>query len=284
MFGDLLNVDEMKESLVKSWESEQVVERTVRNLCSRTNYLMCPVCYNLTKIKMPAYVTVLTDEINLKDMRVLPTISGTCNECGIESVQIQLDADIAAAVAMLNKKGYLTKYCCEGHHDVDRAYIMFKDAVPDTQPIGWRYDCGDKSTIDALYSNGDMKADLLINLQRWVESLPTREVHNNECLNEDVNRRRFLKQISEDVWNSFKLGDYITAESEQEVKDLTHCLRKAGVRFENKEFVRQSKEDMANGYINLRKIRDDVSERIVTRVDEIPDNASCTIYTTEYYK
>lgn len=59
---------------------------------------------------------------------------------------IELDAHIAQAVAYLNKKGYKTNWCCEGHMSVDNLRkgsgveicIGFcQDCVPSTTPEGF---------------------------------------------------------------------------------------------------------------------------------------------------
>ncbi len=58
---------------------------------------------------------------------------------------MRLDNNIAKSIFVLNKKGYYTKYCCEGHTDC--AYVYFKNncIVPYLRylPITWEIDMDD---------------------------------------------------------------------------------------------------------------------------------------------
>lgn len=45
------------------------------------------------------------------------------------------DEEIADIISTLNRKGFKTRYCCSGHSDDDRFYIMFDDVYPKLQNI-----------------------------------------------------------------------------------------------------------------------------------------------------
>lgn len=53
---------------------------------------------------------------------------------GIEMEQlvegIPIDKNIAESISKLNKLGYRTKFCCEGHYNDTQAYIVFDPSVP----------------------------------------------------------------------------------------------------------------------------------------------------------
>jgi hypothetical protein len=58
---------------------------------------------------------------------------------------VQIDELIVPAIIELNRKGYITKYCCSGHlqEDLDTvsSYIYFEDdAILTSYPIGYIHD------------------------------------------------------------------------------------------------------------------------------------------------
>jgi hypothetical protein len=66
---------------------------------------------------------------------------GGCPDCG--SDVMRMDEIIAPAIIELNRKGYVTEYCCSGHMNDDyiHTYIKFKD-----KPVG----CPKSFYIDGL--------------------------------------------------------------------------------------------------------------------------------------
>ena len=95
--------------------------------------LMCPECFeiNYADIIHSSHTTVSAyDDANLEPITPLPRYRITeCTCCGAEYVYaIPIDINIANAISLLNQKGYITKFSCEGHGDVGSfGYIMFKD-------------------------------------------------------------------------------------------------------------------------------------------------------------
>lgn len=59
-----------------------------------------------------------------------------------------IDSQIALAISILNKKGYKTKYCCEGHasEDTNEAYIYFENPI-NSHPKDFHIDPNDSYTI-----------------------------------------------------------------------------------------------------------------------------------------
>ena len=118
--------------------------------------------------------------------------------CGDLEV-VEVDDSIMSTIKELNKKGYITKFCCSGHsyEDNTNTYISFdSDAVPSTLPNdfiledmdyyiknNWSY-IGDQVCIRKWYKdikNEDLPRALLqtaIDLLDWVKELPNIKEEN----------------------------------------------------------------------------------------------------------
>ena len=115
--------------------------------------LMCPECFNVVSRRLHYTSSVLVenayfDEENPEMMihSDIKFIQKKCEKCGNEYFEpIQLDYNIAETISLLNKAGYRTKYCCEGHGNKNTyAYIMFGNSCImkhlNTLPITWEID------------------------------------------------------------------------------------------------------------------------------------------------
>lgn len=111
----------------------------------------------------------------------------TC-DCGNFTL-IQIDENIQYAVRVLNEKGWITQFCCEGHYTEggkgDVLYIAFDKWIElPSVPVGWELkkhgdtimiecDCKSKSKVaekrKAQFE--EKKRIALENLNSWVESL-----------------------------------------------------------------------------------------------------------------
>lgn len=86
---------------------------------------------------------------------------------------VNIDRNIQDVVRILNEKGYITRYCCEGHDTGSNTYVTFSwqhefDNIPD----GFTYKNG---TIQHVYAdNKDIarKDEYLKRLLDWAENLP----------------------------------------------------------------------------------------------------------------
>lgn len=113
---------------------------------------------------------------------------------------VEIDENILNVIIALNKKGYATKFCCEGHIDYDDSgietgitapYIAFEDGIHlPSIPEDWELDIttelmnddyklinGNWESIyamEAAYATDfySAKFNALINLYDWVKDLP----------------------------------------------------------------------------------------------------------------
>lgn len=96
--------------------------------------LMCPHCYEICMIDMDRKL-----KYNVKDDCKITTFTkffGKCKHCHKFADYIEIDGNIAKTIKILNRKGYFTKFCCEGHDKVKRkndkvslAYIYFDNGL-----------------------------------------------------------------------------------------------------------------------------------------------------------
>jgi hypothetical protein len=65
------------------------------------------------------------------------------DQCGLcKNGLAEIDPLLAETIQMLNKRGYKTKFCCQGHTNTNpiQSYIMFDDEVDlPNYPIGYTY-------------------------------------------------------------------------------------------------------------------------------------------------
>lgn len=150
--------------------------------------LMCSNCYGLTYIDIEYNIKIKSKLYghNVSISRD-PKISITCKNCHWYGDAILLDPNIAETISILNKKGYKTKYCCEGHsgekyqydgkdYYVDTGYIKFEKGIcidPDSLPESWYLVLNDM----IIKSKKDHSITYLNDIYEWAKSLP--EYKNN---------------------------------------------------------------------------------------------------------
>lgn len=95
---------------------------------------MCPHCLGLTYLKGGLTINLQNEAGNPIHAEIKYQV--TCNECGeyYETTEEPLDPNIAPVIMMLNRKGYETVACCEGHKypagmnvGACQFYIKFKE-------------------------------------------------------------------------------------------------------------------------------------------------------------
>lgn len=153
---------------------------------------MCPDCYDYTidKFKFGLSITEQNnDKFSLiKPKREIPPMGYVhgCPNCGGVDSLIAIDPNIIKVISILNKKGYKTKYCCEGHNcdSIPQAYIYFekdfgsspeefKNAIIYDLPITWYFDLVSYKelnhlTIRSEYINHN---EAMIDILNWALNL-----------------------------------------------------------------------------------------------------------------
>ena len=122
---------------------------------------------------------------------VCPYCWNTLNKCSCDLFPpyhlIFVDQNIQEHIRILNKKGYRTTSCCEGHREVCiNTYVAFADNYfKDVDlPEGFRYNKG-KRIITYTYSTKltkekmeELKTEKLRVLLEWCNGLPSRSMEN----------------------------------------------------------------------------------------------------------
>lgn len=160
-------------------------ERIHKCRSTGTIAIMCPNCYSNTKhmISVESTVSVVS---NTKCTQVSPCINPRyiiheCKTCSCEDiVGIELDPNIADTISILNKKGYYTNYCCEGHNRMQAPYIYFSDlAILDvlhTLPLTWYIDYDELSRYNRLIIRADWwnREEALFEILAWANELESK--------------------------------------------------------------------------------------------------------------
>lgn len=138
---------------------------------------MCPHCYNIIYMNGKTYSDISSSDID--DFYLDINLIFTCSFCENRTNGIELDPNIAEDISILNKKGYTTKYCCEGHisdHQyIAIPYIYFNDthdSIVKNLPGTWHVD---SDGYDGFIIRGDIsnsKKKILEDLHKMVEKLP----------------------------------------------------------------------------------------------------------------
>ena len=116
---------------------------------------------------------------------VCPYCWNTLNNCSCDLFPpyclIFIDKNIQEHIRLLNKKGYRTTACCEGHKDAGmNTYIAFTDNYFDdtSVPNGFKYDRKRKMVTHTYSTKLDenkleeVKKEMLLVLLEWCKSLP----------------------------------------------------------------------------------------------------------------
>ena len=98
----------------------------------------------------------------------------------LPNVLVDVDENIQEAIILLNRKGYYTRFCCEGHHWRNpSAYISFVQRYKFSKELpNWWYEEGSIIRLDykdALEENEnfeEVKKRKMVEFLEWVESLP----------------------------------------------------------------------------------------------------------------
>lgn len=99
--------------------------------------LMCPYCYNLTKVKETTKFKLDYDASNINIESIFwkaynNNMKGYCKHCKHDTIFVILDRNIADIVSLFNLAGFETIASCEGHKEkhkatnyISPAYVSF---------------------------------------------------------------------------------------------------------------------------------------------------------------
>lgn len=152
--------------------------------------LMCPYCFYSVKVRVSNRLeSIIKHDAEGDDAPVVDVFIPVsyrvfeCPSCKREYVHmIDIDVNIVDIISILNKKGYRTKYCCEGHGIDDKPYIYFtSNAILkhlDTLPLSWFHDRKEINKGDFINKSVIIRSEYyksgehLFELKEWAESLP----------------------------------------------------------------------------------------------------------------
>lgn len=154
--------------------------------------LMCPHCFHVVyaTINLSCYVSITSKRGHIDVLQNTVYETDICESCGKYAKLIELDPNIAETISLLNKKGYLTKFCCEGHNEQrdDNGYVYFEDrSIEDylyTLPISWYIDLEDIRNLwyefnpnrgYVIRCDSFNKAEAIYDINQWAKTLPTLE-------------------------------------------------------------------------------------------------------------
>lgn len=116
--------------------------------------LMCPYCYEIHMININKKIKYRIKNNN--KIFASMKFNGICKYCHNHTDFVEIDGNIGKTIKSLNRKGYITKFCCEGHDKVEnkndrmyRAYIYFDNGTTYLEyirkflPDSWYIDQGD---------------------------------------------------------------------------------------------------------------------------------------------
>ena len=152
------------------------------------NGLMCPACYDyeIVKFNYTCNLSIEHKSLTKKDIysTVNVMIDRKCPNCKGYFEQIIVDPNIIESISILNKKGFYTEFCCEGHDNEypPSGYIKFRSRLIleylDKLPSSWYHDIRDNNKYIYLYncvvirSKGENKQQELQDLLEFAKSLP----------------------------------------------------------------------------------------------------------------
>ena len=175
--NDFIQSDKSKHKYVDKYNFNKNFNR-----CTKYGLLalMCPECYMIYRTIINQSVEtkcdIMTKRKDIIDVDILPRVDflALCKFCKTDVKLIEIDYNLAYSISILNRKGYRTKFCCEGHESEyvdENGYVLFEDnsilEYIDYLPDSWyvdlldlkdgccviRYDLSDKSNaIKDLFS------------------------------------------------------------------------------------------------------------------------------------
>lgn len=158
----------------------------LKRFASGTIAYMCPLCYKIVYINGKYDYNINT---NIEEFNFYTEFIYNCPCCDHTVKGIELDPNIAESISELNRKGYITEFCCEGHiskkNYQDPPYISFStyyNSIKNLLPKSWYID-EDYNMANMFVIRGDIKhyskKQILKDLENMVNDLPIKRRYNN---------------------------------------------------------------------------------------------------------
>jgi len=149
--------------------------------------LICPECFATYMLYVNRKIKA---SINVKDDNYLNIYLGFgafCDKCGFSGSFIEVDGNLGTTIEILNRKGYYTNFCCEGHKKnkkhstIAQAYIYFKQdlkyfyTIKEYLPKTWYIDNNDfeQSKLIIRSKKGVSLKQRMKDIQKMARDLPT---------------------------------------------------------------------------------------------------------------
>ena len=151
--------------------------------------LMCPKCFStyIIEVDRKIYANYSIEKGN----RIFPCSNfiGLCKKCGLYGEFIEIDGNIGKTIEILNKKGYYTKFCCEGHKKNKKEYtdlqsyiyfsnnLEYMNVIKEYLPKSWYIDYDDmRENRLSIRSKKDISLKQRIkDIQKMAKELPIKK-------------------------------------------------------------------------------------------------------------
>lgn len=133
-----------------------------------------------------------------------------CPHCGNSVTLIEVDPCIIQVVSILNKKGYLTNFSCEGHNETSNPYIYFSNKKQmekylHTIPTSWFLDLEDiKEGRFIIRTEFEQKNVAIYELLEWANGLD--DADKDDIAN--TLRARLFDKISKDIMDVYNIESF----------------------------------------------------------------------------
>lgn len=210
-------------------------KKNTRNI----KYYLCPRCYN-GALRYNEHIHYINDQIYVK----------RCSHCGYTGPAIKIDENMVGAIILLNKAGYKTLNCCQGHinkhgHVVSTPYIMFSpDIVANEKelkefemslPESWYIDNDPYMIQPGIIIRGNMiyYKDYMNDITEWAFkicnnyfNLSSVQVYprNVKTFSGDADREKYLQDLRDGKRLSNKYKDKIKDNKEEFLGQLIDCF------------------------------------------------------------
>lgn len=188
---------------------------------------MCPNCYSISEKPV--------EHICEEHKFINHSSRGKRNK-----YEIELDANIAPAISQLNRKGYKTNFCCEGHFDSTHAYIGFDPSVVNKDNIQELLSNLPSWEIDEDTYRNSIEVHIRPKIHDFMYGMEKTE--ENKMAYEFI-KRQYLKQLNDAVYYCGEINTGIIA-CNRPLISSAYIDKKGRVNIEATFYKSETKVDM----------------------------------------